>query len=785
MALRWGWFTLDGTTGADVMIGAGTAAQPGGTTINGGAGNDFALGDIGSFFAPVSDNSTQANAYSLEQFTLPWSTVANELVFDNGATPHATIFAEITALEPDWYSVSVGAGQTITVDVENPIDGTNNRSTRVEIYDAAGTRLSAGYSGGDTAADGSADLDGYVSYTVGAGGTYYFKVIDSLNTGGNLVPGQAFIVNVSVSGHAVGTSDYSLGNDVINGDAGADNLYGMYGDDTLNGGDDYDILAGGRGVDTLYGGTGYDQFFIGDGDEIDIIDGGDDGNGADYEFDTIDASAVTSAGQGITVDLAAGTWTGLGGTRSVVNVERVIGTQLADAIRAAVNNRGIDGQGGDDLVALSAGSAVEQMRGGTGTDTFDASAWSGVAGLTIDAHREKWGEAGGAEEQLSKFERLIGSGLGDTIVASAILGSETVFIDGGNGDDLIQVYAVATEVRGGAGIDTLDLFIVGYSPDPGATVDSRTGAFGFGGVTATFTGIEVVVGSGGGDTIFFNAPGDDRLEGRGGDDVIGLGSSNDTALGQEGNDDLNGGGGNDLLFGGDGNDTLNGSLDGDLMEGGAGDDYYYVDSAEDEIVEAYGSGNDTVRASVDYALTGNIENLYLIRYASVGIGNLAANAIAGGNRADTLSGRGGDDLLRGNGGVDTLDGGSGNDVLWGGALRDALTGGAGADYFRFDDGDLASVAGQADRILDYNRAEGDRIYLNSIDADANTVGDQAFTFIGAGAFTGVAGQVRAFASAGDMLIAGDTNGDGIADLYLRLVGGPVGGGPVTAADLVL
>ena len=48
----------------------------------------------------------------------------------------------------------------------------------------------------------------------------------------------------------------------------------------------------------------------------------------------------------------------------------------------------------------------------------------------------------------------------------------------------------------------------------------------------------------------------------------------------------------------------------------------------------------------------------------------------------------------------------------------------------------------------------------------------AFTFIGSGAFTGVAGQLRAFIgnNDGSSYVLADVNGDGIADFQIALSG---------------
>ena len=86
-----------------------------------------------------------------------------------------------------------------------------------------------------------------------------------------------------------------------------------------------------------------------------------------------------------------------------------------------------------------------------------------------------------------------------------------------------------------------------------------------------------------------------------------------------------------------------------------------------------------------------------------------------------------------------------------------------------------------DVITDFLRSQGDRISLSAIDSNSAAAGNQAFAFIGAAAFSQVAGQLRYEASGGNTTIFGDVNGDGLADLQIQLSGQL----SLVAADFVL
>lgn len=238
-------------------------------------------------------------------------------------------------------------------------------------------------------------------------------------------------------------------------------------------------------------------------------------------------------------------------------------------------------------------------------------------------------------------------------------------------------------------------------------------------------------------------------------------AANNILIGNSNNNVLTGAAGNDTLTGNDGNDTLAGGAGNDTMTGGAGDDTYNVGSAGDVITELAGGGTDTVISTITYSLvpSPNLENLQLGAGAANGTGNGANNILTGNGANNILTGNGGDDDLIGGVGADTLAGNAGADDFIYTAIGQSTVAAAGRDTI------TAFVSG------------ADRIDLSAIDADAGLAGNQAFTFIGAAAFS-AAGQVR---YAGGALQANIGGGNGnAADFQIQLTGAPA----FIATDLV-
>jgi predicted outer membrane repeat protein len=92
----------------------------------------------------------------------------------------------------------------------------------------------------------------------------------------------------------------------------------------------------------------------------------------------------------------------------------------------------------------------------------------------------------------------------------------------------------------------------------------------------------------------------------------------------------------------------------------------------------------------------------------IGAFEVGAAAVAGGD---------GNDMLTGTAGQDTLLGGVGDDVLMGGGGADVLSGGAGSDRFLYAgatqrDALQQSRSSAPDRIIDFSRAQGDRVQFD-------------------------------------------------------------------------
>ena len=309
--------------------------------------------------------------------------------------------------------------------------------------------------------------------------------------------------------------------------------------------------------------------------------------------------------------------------------------------------------------------------------------------------------------------------------------------------------------------------------------------------------------------------------------MLKVGEKNLTLIGSRG---INGTGNNlaNTIIGNNSNNVINGKGGGDEMIGKIGNDIYYVNDKNDKVVERANQGVDTVRSSINYTLSANVENLKLLGSDSINgtgnklnnkiTGNFANNIIDGKKGADKMAGKKGKDIyyvndkndkvteaadqgtdtvrtsisytlennvenlslvsekaidgsgnylnnrIVGNNNKNNLKGKGGKDTIIGKHGKDILTGGGNADLFRYLSVD-DSGTNYATRDRITDFSIEDTIDLSKIDANQDVSGNQEFVFIGSDSFSG-AGQVRF----NNGILSMSTNDDFRANLSVELEG---------------
>ena len=498
---------------------------------------------------------------------------------------------------------------------------------------------------------------------------------------------------------------------------------------TLSAGAGIDVLYGANDSDTLFGNAGNDTLYGLAGDDFLVGGAGSNQLRGDAGSDTAD---FRDAPAGVTASILGGSASinGYGGIDSFFSIENLAGSAFVDSLTGDDNANILSGAGGNDMLFGRAGA--DTIDGGTGADAMDGGDGSDI---------------------------FIVDNAGDTVVEALIQGT-----------DLVRTTLAAYSLT--ANVENL-----------------------------TYTGTAAFTGRGNSlNNVVTGGTNNDNLVGKAGDDMLIGGNGNDILSGDSGTDTLDGGDGNDTLVVSDTLDTLIGGAGidtalfvtpgltlslssdvewGDNQSGGAVtlamnalDNLYGGGSGIDTVAGGDGSDNIYGRGGND-VLNGDGGNDRLF-------GDVGDDVLGGGIGTDVLEGGADNDQLSGGSGIDTLYGQDGDDVLSGGADFDTLVGGLGADRFAFASGDSGNSLATADRIVDFNTAQGDRIDLGAIDAVTGG-GDNGFSFIGSAAFSNIAGQLRAETIFGNTYVMGDTNGDGVADFVIKLDGNV----PLTGGDFIL
>ena len=654
--------TIDGGDGNDTITGG-----DGNDTLFGGNGNDVIIGGRGN------DNAQLGSGDD----TFVWNPGDGSDTVDGGDGTDTLVFNGADINEN--ISITNNNGRVkftrdignVTMDLSSieQIDFTaRGGADNINVGDLTGTGVTqvaidlAGVPGsnvGDGAADnvtvnGTAGNDN-VQVAGAAGLVSVTGLPASVTLVGAEGANDQLIVNGGAGNDVINAAGLAPGNVLltIDGGAGNDTITGSAGADTLIGGDGNDTVIGGRGNDVAFLGNGNDTFVWDPGDGSDVVDGqaGTDRlvfNGANVA-ENIDISANGSRVRmsrdigNVVMDLNGIEHIQLAtlGGADTVNVGDLTGT---DVKLVAIDLSGTPGSGQGDGVADTV-----TVNGTAGDDKISVvSSGSSVVVNGLAAQVTINGFEPGTDSLV-----INGGDGNDTITGSA--GNETVI--GGRGNDVASLGAGddtfvwnpgdgSDTIDGGAGNDTLVFNGANVNEKmeisangTGATLTRDVGV-----VTMNLVNMETidVNALGGADTITVNdlsktdvrhvaidlsaTPGSGQSDGQAdtivinatnGDDVINLTEDNGVIT-------VSGLATDVTIAGFDANDRI-------VINGLGGDDVINASglAAGIQLTENGGDGNDILLGS-----PGN----------------------------DILSGGAGDDILIGNGGQDTLDGGTGNNL---------------------------------------------------------------------------------------------------------------------------
>jgi Ca2+-binding RTX toxin-like protein len=558
----------------------------------------------------------------------------------------------------------------------------------------------------NTLTDSNGGTDTLNAAAVSTGST-----INLINGSTSIIAGRSLTVNGDVEWAYGGD-----GNDTITGNALSNYLAGGRGNDVINGGDGNDMLDGGTGSDTLTGGTGNDFFvvhreagatttitdFTPGGMEKILLVGFDNiadftqlsvvqesantrvnlGNGQSVLLQNVASSQISEQSFGFFSDDAM-----LNNFRTYMSTSAV-GTLTSgiDSMLLPNNmgNLGIFALGGNDV--LGAQTSNDFIDGGDGSDTI----WGDYPGYA-PAPGKDWLEGGAGNDVLygGGADDLLRGGSGDDVLYGEA-GNDVLYgatgndyLDGGAGDDLIFLEGDVGTVDGsnylfygtrvgGAGADVFKVTANGGGNGGLSASGTQISAYNLiadfdptqAGELIDLTALKWVRGFGdlSIQDMTINGTQIARITANDGTNQLavnlrGVNSNALTAAQFRFNPNpglIIGTAYNDTLSGDAGGNILDGGLGADTMTGRTGDDTYIVDNVGDTVNELPGGGFDTVKASVNYTLSANVENMVLT-------GTNAINAT--GNELDNrLVGNSADNVLNGMGGADTMLGGAGNDT---------------------------------------------------------------------------------------------------------------------------
>ena len=449
-----GQITLEflGGLGADVIFGSA-----GGDFFNGGDGNDTALmgaGDDVFTWNPGDDNDVLEGQAGIDRMDFNGNGSAEGFIISaNGG--RVLFFRDVAAVAMDMNDVeqiTLNTGAGTDAIVVNDLSGTDLDTIILNLAGTIGTSTPDGVLDQITvfgdAGNETIDMLG-ITGTVSVLGAPAFISISQLDFSDRLTvngAGGNDSINASqlASGILVLTIDGGIGDDTIQGTAGAD---------TLLGGDGNDIVDGNQGLDTAFLGIGDDRFNWNPGDASDIVEGqaGTDelffngsnanenvgifANGGRISFQR-DVAAINMDMD----DVEKITFNAIGGTDNIT-IGNLVGTDVTNVvINLAGNGLGADGLA--DIVTVNATAALDSISvslTAPGVITITGLAWT-VEIQNFDS-----------EDTL-----VINGGIGnDTIDAAGLPAGMALEMFGGDGDDTMRGGFGNDIIHGGLGTDTM------------------------------------------------------------------------------------------------------------------------------------------------------------------------------------------------------------------------------------------------------------------------------------------------------------------------------------------
>ena len=684
---------IDGTNYSDNLTGDDSnnslLGMGGNDVMHGGAGNDIIDGGSGN---DIIDGGAGADAMTGDGGDIFYVDDIGDIVAEgNDGSITGQEFSSVSLVSAaNIYALHVTGSDNISATAMAGTAGVN-------LYGNDGNNILTGNDGVNTLSGGAGD-----DTMIGGGGNDYYSVDDAGDkvvetaSGGDrdyVFATISYVLADNIENAAIfGTdalnltgnaSDNSLqgndGNNVLDGSAGNDTLTGGLGDDTFivdstgdqvsdSGGNDTirssvsltlgtgienlvltgsaDLYGNGNDLSNMLTGNSGDNWLVGGGG-ADTMTGGD-GNDT-YIVDTATDSVVENAGEGTDTVMAVASYS-LG-----ANVENLtlMGTAAINGTGNALANSLIGNDGGN---SLSGGDGNDVIDGGKGADAMDGGAGNDT--YYVDNAGDVTAElaAGGNDQVFTSVTYTIGG----NVERLTLTGSANIMGAGNSQNNVIIGNSGNNRLNGGAGNDVLSGGLGNDALDGGKGADTMKGGVGDDRYYVENTGDVITEFSNQGhDTVITTL---NYALGANVEDLTQVGTHDYYASGNALDNHLTGNIGNNLFHGGNGNDVIDGGKGADKMYGGMGDDIFYVDNTGDVVVEYTGQGTDTVVSTIDYTLSGAVENLTLS-----GTGNISGT----GTKFDNiLTGNAGDNTLKGLAGNDTLDGGGGTDALYGGAGND-------------------------------------------------------------------------------------------------------------------